>query len=413
MGTFSFTISVIEPPSMRSVRQLGEWIKSSAPKTVSAVKVDNIIDLSNSLQEFVLDDDKAGLKGRFVDSLSSADRALVMCSLRGIGEVVANARVNPLFPSAQIAAATAGVQSIKTQNIGMRVLQEVEEHVSKLSRTIWGLIFNHPAYQTSSELERLQQNPVAQKAGISEAARLSLLAREMTVQPEPDAVYIPPGNIVYKRLMKNEDQFLIGRLAGQAVILDIVRPALDGQKLSPEILKRRLKRIHSLLTNSKPNFFRIPRCIGFTCEKQEAWYGFVFELPPGVSQCLSLRSIFKRDSRVPLEIRYRLAHTVAASLGGLHSVHWVHKGIRCDNILFFNQDNSMGQVLHDEPWLFGFGDTREDAEISSNQADYRLERRVYLPPSRWGTPSEKFSYRHDIYALVRYPEDILWSMRLI
>jgi hypothetical protein len=398
MGAFSFTISVIEPPSKRTIRQLGEWIKFSAPKTVSAVKVDKIIDFSSSLQEFVLGEDKAGMKGRFVDSLSSADRTLVMSGLSKIGEIVANTRTNPsISPAEKLITASSAVQA-SPQVTGAKVLRDIEERASRLSRTIWGLISNHPAYQTIFELEKLEQNAVAQHAGISAAARLSLLARDMMSPSEPDAVYIPTEQIKYKRLIKADDQFAVGTLARQNIIVEILRP--DNKTTISDILKRSLRKIYSLLADSKPDYFRILRCIGFTCENSEGWYGLVFELPCGYSHPSSLRSRFTKFPRVPLEERYCLAFVVATSLSGLHSVHWVHKGIRSENILFFIQDGNVREMHHDEPWLFGFEHAREAAEMSSSQADYRLERRIYLPPSRWGTPSEKFSYKHDIYALV-------------
>jgi hypothetical protein len=365
---------------------------------VSAVKVEKIIDFSSSLQEFVLGEDKAGMKGRFVDSLSSADRTLVMSGLTKIGEVVANTRTNPSISLAEKPATASSISQASTQVAGAKVLQDIEERASRLSRTIWGLISNHPAYQTLFELEKLEQNAVARHAGISAAARLSLIARDMMAPSESDAVYIPTEQIKYKRLIKEEDQFAVGMLARQHVIVEILRP--DNKTKISDVLKRSLWKIYSLLANSKPDYFRILRCVGFTCENLEGWYGLVFELPNGYSHPLNLRSRFTKFPRVPLEERYRLAYVVATSLSGLHSVHWVHKGIQPDNILFFSQDGNVREVRHDEPWLFGFEHAREAAEMSSSQADYRLERRIYLPPSRWGTPSEKFSYKHDIYALV-------------
>ena len=140
--------------------------------------------------------------------------------------------------------------------------------------------------------------------------------------------------------------------------------------------------------------------MGFCCEEKQGWYGLVFELPEEFHKPIRLRDLFGKTPRVSLEIRYSLAYTVALALGGLHSVHWVHKGIRSENILFFTDTAGSAHVRHHEPWLFGFENTREDSEASSKQADYRLGRRIYFPPSRWGTPSEKFSYRHDVYALV-------------
>lgn len=398
-SAFTFTISVLEPPSRRNVQQLGEWIKTTAPKAVSAITVDRIIDLSNGLQQFVLDEDKAGVKGRLLDSLSTAERALLMSQFRGLGEPYVNAwAAQPI--SEEESLSTEGSLGSKNQQIGLKMLQDLDERNSKISQIIWSLVGRHPAYQTAYDLQTLKENPAAQHAGISEAARLNLLAQDLTI---PTASYIPPQDITYKRIMKRVgEQFMFGTTGNQQIIVEVVRykSSTEDGSLDLETQEKPLIKMCSLLANSKPEYYRIRRCIGYTHEKFQTWYGLIFEIPTELHSYSTLLSEFKKSPRVPLETRYWLAYTLALSLFGLHSVHWVHKGIQSENILFFNRFKNVKQ-MHNEPWLFGFEYSREDSDASRDSVDYRLKRAIYFPPSRWGKPTEKFSYKHDIYAFVR------------
>lgn len=398
-SAFTFTISVLEPPSKRNVQQLGEWIKTTAPKAVSAIKVDRIIDLSNSLQDFVLDEDKAGVKGRLLDSLSPTERALLISQFRGLGETCVNAWVaQPV--SEEESLVTADPLESKNQQARLNLLQNLEERNTKISQIVWSLVGRHPAYQTVSDLERLKENPAAQHAGISEAARLNLLAQDLTT---PTASYIPPEDIIYKRMMKKGgEQFMFGTTGNRQIIVEIVKykTSFKDDSLDLDTQKKPLIKMCSLLANSKPEYYRILPCVGYTHERFQQWFGLVFEIPTELHSYSTLLSEFKKRPRVPLETRYWLAYTLALSLLGLHSVHWVHKGIQSENILFFNRTKNVTQ-RHIEPWLFGFEYAREDAQASDDSVDFRLKRSIYFPPSRWGKPSEKFSYQHDIYAFVR------------
>lgn len=396
-SAFTFTISVLEPPSKRNVQQLGEWIKTTAPKGVSAITIDRIIDLSNGLQDFILEEEKAGVKGRLLDYLSAEERALLMSQFRGLGETCVNAwAAQPV--SEEESLITGRHMESRNQKIGRSMLQDVEDRNNQISQIVWGLVGRHPAYQTESDLERLKESPAARQAGISEAARLNLLTQGLTI---PTASYIPPEDITYRRIMKKVgEQFMLGTTGNRQVIVEVVRyiPSSSDESLDSETRKKPLIKMCSLLANPKPEYYRILPCVGYTHERFQRWYGLIFELPSEVHSYSTLSSEFKKNPRVPLEKRYWLAYTLALSLLGLHSVHWVHKGIQSENILFFNRAKD---VTHNEPWLFGFEYSRENSAESSKNVDYRLKRSIYFPPSRWGNPTEKFSYKHDIYALVR------------
>ncbi|KAF7512121.1 hypothetical protein GJ744_002283 [Endocarpon pusillum] len=72
-------------------------------------------------------------------------------------------------------------------------------------------------------------------------------------------------------------------------------------------------------------------------------YGFVYDKPPKTPpeaapvSLLELIQRSQRESAPPpsLTKRIALAHTLARSLMYFHSVNWLHKGLRSDNIIFF------------------------------------------------------------------------------
>ena len=396
LGAFTFTISVLEPPSKHNIKQLGEWMKRTAPSTVFAVNVDRVVDLSTSLQGFLLDENQAGVRGRFIDNIQPDDKALLLADLREIGRDVADIQVGSSTST------TSSIESTNVRadaNIGTAVFKRLEKAVNKLFQSTWSAVSRHSTFQLSSYLTELQNNNVAQQAGISAAANISLLAQDLVTVNASQAAYIPHTDIVHKSLLKEGDQFSLAWRKQEPVVLEIIRylPNQDGSP--PKALQDQFAKTSSMLASPKPDYYRILRCIGYTQETQENWYGLVFETPEGCTLYSTLEAQFSKTPRVPLEIRYRLASSLALSISGLHNVHWVHKGIRSENILFFRRAKEAG-IKFDQPWLFGFEYTRENSAHSSQQPDYGLERLVYLPPSRWGVPTKRFSYEHDIYTLV-------------
>ncbi|KAI9779801.1 MAG: hypothetical protein M1816_003337 [Peltula sp. TS41687] len=373
LGAFTFTVSVVEPPSKRIVREFGDWLKSSAPETISAVKIDKIVDLSNGLQDFVLGESMAGIKGRFLDSLGQMHQELVMSEMLEIGEVIARTRMASSFQST-LRSEPNGPPSAKTiESRAIGAFRAIEERISKLSRTIWSLLSNHSDYQTKSDLENLARNPAAEAAEITPAAKMSLLALEM-VNPSAEAP-LPMRSIRYERVYAADELFLSGHYGKVRVMVEITT---RNSGILGSASHRRLSRTCAFLSQPIPAQFQILPCIGYiTDAMEESAGGLVYKMPTGLSKYSSLRQQFNKIRRVPLEVRYRMACSLAITLQGLHAVQWVHKGIRADNIFFFGKAGDSRYEL-DQPWLLGYGHARESAVVSSMQADFRLESRGVL-----------------------------------
>lgn len=154
--------------------------------------------------------------------------------------------------------------------------------------------------------------------------------------------------------------------------------------------------------------FRTLQCIGIVRQditrgnKRITQYGFVNEFPSHGDklvhdfQSLSSAIASKTETRPTLGERFRLTLALAETLFNFHSVDWLHKSIRSDNILLFRGTKSL---KFSEPYLVGFEFSRAEADQSTTDNDDSLVNNLYRHPRRQGLPDARFSILHDIYAL--------------
>ena len=408
LGAFTFTVSVTEVPTRNSIRQLGEWMKRTAPNTVSDISVDKIIDLSTNLESFLLDVGQANLKGRLIDSLDPEQRNALFAELRKLTyDILGKSRITT---SLSLLSSTIWPWDATSVNpslrIGRTIIDRFESSVHRLLQSTWHIISKHPSFSDETGLEKLKYNETAKRAGISAAAGLSTLTRDSTHTSESEATLVPCETLMYRKIVGGSDRLSLASLEDLSMIIEITRSS-DPHEFPAEGTSAQFAKTSSLLAQPKPEFYRILRCVGYTQDQDQwgRWFGLVFELPKGCSSYFTLEEQFTKNPRVALEKRYHLAYLIAFSISSLHDVNWVHKGIRSEDILFFGNKGDKSVNL-DQPWLFGFEYTKEEPTNSNTQPDYRLHRLIYLPPSRWGVPTEKFTYEHDIYALVSL--EVIW-----
>lgn len=179
----------------------------------------------------------------------------------------------------------------------------------------------------------------------------------------------------------------------------------------PALNPSRVDKLVSLLSDTnKPDLLRVPHCIGYfdeTGHKENSYrrgrLGFVFERPsPKSAGPVSLRALIRSRTKPVLTERINLAKAIANCLMSLHSVNWLHKGIRSQNVLFFLEDGNI--IDYSNPYISGFGYARpafrEDMTemVSEDPAVdmYRHPRTHGLGP--WeGRPGFKRTF--DIYSL--------------
>ena len=148
------------------------------------------------------------------------------------------------------------------------------------------------------------------------------------------------------------------------------------------IIASRVQKLALLLQPpNKPPEFNAPQCLGYYFDAgdddSEGRYGFAYSKPahaPPSASPVSLLEIIQGSPRSPrspshpppsLSKRVALAHTVARSLMYFHSVNWIHKGLRSDNIIFFASRSPSHKTPEDldlaqPPLIAGFEYARPD-----------------------------------------------------
>lgn len=277
------------------------------------------------------------------------------------------------------------------------------ERVKSLLDLAWWPL---PFFSTVSQMEKLEEDRDAGQIGMLDGIGMrKLLAPGSQISVET-AKSLKISRLEFTETMKFQE-LEIGELAGKRrVIVEYKSYEQDRTGSINEIVSRRILQLVALLHEEKNDRFRVPRCINFFDDVPGKRIGFVFELPSGGANLVpqSLNAVLISKKLKPgLGTRMKLAHALAESLGHLHSVGWVHKSLRSENIFFLQGASTeppspdTGALEH--PTIFGFEYSRLDSDFSSGRPDYDIKRNIYRHPQRWGQPSETFSKIHDVYGM--------------
>ncbi|RSM06301.1 hypothetical protein CEP52_005726 [Fusarium oligoseptatum] len=190
--------------------------------------------------------------------------------------------------------------------------------------------------------------------------------------------------------------------------------------LSKADIIERVRKLAALLNHSpKPEAFRTPHCLGFFDKADpnmpeddvdilDRRLGLIFERPSDdnldtTRPPISLRELLQdpkvRKPRVTE--RVRLAHAISNCLLYLHAVHWLHKGLRSHNVLFFLTRD--GHVDYRQPYLSGFdfsrpGGSDEMTDAPGDDAEHDLYRHPNAQSNR-RRERERSKKSFDIYSL--------------
>lgn len=172
------------------------------------------------------------------------------------------------------------------------------------------------------------------------------------------------------------------------------------------MVEDRVKQLATLLGSSrKPREFRAPHCLGYTHQttEEKQMFGFVYERPgdqlPSATTTVSLFDLFKSMKMPSLTKRRQLAHSIAQSLMYLHSVNWLHKGIRSNNIVFVSPLAISNDILK-EPIVSGFEYARPDITGEWTEPTPRYsEDDVYKHPQTLGGARLRSKKSDDMYSL--------------
>lgn len=116
------------------------------------------------------------------------------------------------------------------------------------------------------------------------------------------------------------------------------------------------------------------------------------------------------DRRIvhPLEDRVRLARKLASVMLFMHTYGFVHKNIRADMVLVFDNTGPVGEDpgkhtyprVIGEPFLVGFDSVRKMIATSNMIRVEEWEKNIYLHPDRHRmAEGDKFTVQHDLFSL--------------
>ncbi|KAG9772982.1 hypothetical protein KCU88_g5955, partial [Aureobasidium melanogenum] len=178
------------------------------------------------------------------------------------------------------------------------------------------------------------------------------------------------------------------------------------QRMKGKLLSR-VKGLAFLLSRAKHPSFHTLRCLGFFEDGDR--FVFVYSYPQtsiGDSSDAaqvknrpppkSLNELIRENKTLKLPsvtTRLDIALKLANTLLILHTAGWLHKDLRSENVVFFDNDWSV-------PYVTGFSFSRQDspAEISE-QPSSEPQADIYRHPHALGEPSTSFQKHMDLYSL--------------
>lgn len=193
------------------------------------------------------------------------------------------------------------------------------------------------------------------------------------------------------------------------------------------LIMDRVQKLAALLHHEpKPEAFRVPHCLGYfdnlapqptllsteissdseEDEPPEARIGLVFRKPSSINTSpVSLIQLFSNYPKPRITDRIKLAHALSNCLLYLHSVNWLHKGLRSHNVVFFpvtSEDDRPQMVIWDQVYLSGFDFARparkdETTEVPGDGEEHNMYRHPSTQNIGFG-PRESYRKSFDIYS---------------
>lgn len=189
---------------------------------------------------------------------------------------------------------------------------------------------------------------------------------------------------------------------GRSVLVDIITsPA--GTGLDPDVMLRGIRDVAKILAQTDPMTFGILTCHGVvkSIDDGVGTFKFVFDIPSQLKNPRSLRSLLtssmgQQRPTYPLNERFGLAKRLARSVMFVHSSNLVHKNIRPDTVVLFQDETTHLGI----PFLVGFEKIRSIDAFTQRMGDVEWEKNLYRHPNRQGLrPEDSYVMQHDIYSL--------------
>ncbi|KAI9769612.1 MAG: hypothetical protein M1839_003614 [Geoglossum umbratile] len=235
-----------------------------------------------------------------------------------------------------------------------------------------------------------------------EAIRSILLKElfETTLNPA-SVISAVPSALQPKRLAKYRNELVF-------VEMKSYDEAIAAQPPGSEIYNR-VREIAQILASPQPDDLRVLTCRGWYEDAASHHFCFVFHLPPesttnveaGWEDRMTPKSLWTyilSDFLPPLTARIRLACLLAKSIYRIHTMGWLHKGVRSENILFFPTHPTAPRSI-DNPRLVGFDFARRDGPHEHSEKHINTDTNLYRHPDALRDPTTRYTRIHEYYSL--------------
>lgn len=262
------------------------------------------------------------------------------------------------------------------------------------------VIDKHLEHKTSGK-----SDPTERLKEIREAMRSPANSR-----PARGSIFVDGGQIEREkqRILWSNAYISRNRDCSGAVLIDSTTYPSDTVM---SIASTHVRDLARLLSKADPWTFGLLCCHGVVKvvdgDGAVVQFQFIFDIPPSLSNPRALRDLLLEGEPHPLNQRFQLAKQLARSVMYVHTSGFVHKNIRPETIVVFQDQRS---VLGPS-FLIGFERFRPAAAGTNFRGDSRWETNLYRHPRRQGTfPEDIYIMQHDIYSLgVCLLEIGLWS----
>jgi hypothetical protein len=172
---------------------------------------------------------------------------------------------------------------------------------------------------------------------------------------------------------------------------------------SDDQVQWRIGLLATLLHAAKPDGFRAAPCLGYVKVENilnNSIFGLVFEEPGTYgahSGIIDLRQLLEQKPIPSLSVRMGLCAVLSRCMYSLHSVNWLHKAFRSDNILFFASEIPDLKA----PFVSGFELSRPSMmDQWTEKPKHEPSKDIYRHPSAQASHSDG-TYRrsYDMYSL--------------
>jgi hypothetical protein len=171
--------------------------------------------------------------------------------------------------------------------------------------------------------------------------------------------------------------------------------AFDAKSLSKDV-----RDLAARLSQADPFEFGLLSCKGVMYpdpKQRDPAFQFVLRIPQGMEVLQSLRQLLlNSDEHISLSRKFRIAVELAKSVSSVHMFNFVHKSLRPESVLCFEDPQSS----QSRTFLVGFDGFRSADGGTNLIGDIDWDKNVYRHPLRQGNhPVEAFKMQHDIYSL--------------